>query len=133
MRISDWSSDVCSSDLVDRPYPWGALWCLLPAGSWPHVDELRQRYVAARKMIGLLPVGSRPGDHTQRLSFFWSLRTDAFAQSEANGLAAWMDDLHQLWPEARDVSDVIAEPTQTPRAHSRDTHCPPAHKNAQEH
>lgn len=20
---------------VDRPYPWGALWCQLPAGSWP--------------------------------------------------------------------------------------------------
>src|SRR3546814_16313229 len=90
MRISDWSSDVCSSDL-------------LPAGSWPHVDELRQRYVAARKMIGLLPVGSRPGDPTQRLSFFWSLRTDAFAQWEANGLAAWMDELHQLRSEERRV------------------------------
>src|SRR3546814_12481564 len=89
---------------VDRPYPWGALWCLLPAGSWPHVDELRQRYVAARKMIGLLPVGSRPGDPTQRPSFFWSLRTDAFAQWEANGLAARRDEPHQLWPDAAPIS-----------------------------
>src|SRR3546814_19072441 len=72
-------------------------------------------------MIGLLPVGSRPGDPTQRLSFFWSLRTDAFAQWEANGLAAWMDELHQLWPEARAVFAGIAEPHQLARARSRDT------------
>ncbi len=37
---------------LDAPYPWGALWCLLPAEDWPHLSELRQRYVAARKMIG---------------------------------------------------------------------------------
>src|SRR3546814_17075235 len=70
-------------------------------------------------MIGLLPVGSRPGDPTQRLSFFWSLRTDAFAQWEANGLAAWMDELHQLWPEAPDVFAGIAEPHQLARARYR--------------
>src|SRR5690606_23221527 len=58
---------------LDRPYPWGALWCLLPCSEWPHLRELRQRYVAARKMIGLLPVGTRPGDDTAMLSFFWSL------------------------------------------------------------
>ena len=106
---------------VDRPYPWGALWCLLPAGSWPHVAELRQRYVAARKMIGLLPVGGRPDDPTRRLSFFWSLRTDAFAQWEADGLAKWMDELPQLWPEARDVFANITDPAQLARARYRDT------------
>src|SRR5690606_18202416 len=92
-----------SAPRVDKPYPWGALWCLLPAGKWPHVAELRQRYVAARKMIGLLPVGGRPGDPTRRLSFFWSLHTDAFQQWESAGLAPWMDELHTLWPEACDV------------------------------
>lgn len=54
---------------LDRVYPWGALWCLLPREDWPYVDELRQRYIGARKMIGLLPVGTRPGDDTPRLSF----------------------------------------------------------------
>ncbi|WP_252406632.1 hypothetical protein, partial [Acinetobacter pittii] len=24
---------------LDRVYPWGALWCLLPAEDWPHVQE----------------------------------------------------------------------------------------------
>ena len=106
---------------VDRPYPWGALWCLLPAGDWPWPAELRQRYVAARRMVGLLPVGSCPGDPTRRLSFFWSLRTDAFDAWEAQGLAAWQDELQQLWPEAGGVSAGITDAAQLARARYRDT------------
>ena len=106
---------------MDKPYPWGALWCLLPAAKWPHVAELRQRYVAARKMIGLLPVGGRPGDPTRRLSFFWSLHTSAYEQWEADGLAPWMDELHSLWPEACDVFAGITGPGQLARARYRDT------------
>lgn len=52
----------------------GALWCLLPREDWPFVDQLRQRYIGARKMIGLLPVGTRPGDDTPRLSFSGACR-----------------------------------------------------------
>lgn len=63
---------------LDRVYPWGALWCLLPAEDWPHLQELRQRYVAARKMIGLLPVGTRPGDDTPRLELFLESATRRF-------------------------------------------------------
>ena len=86
---------------LDRIYPWGALWCLLPRGDWQHGDELRQRYVAARKMIGLLPVGTRPGDSEQRLSFFWSLPRDGFQAWERDGLEPWLDEIATLWPEAR--------------------------------
>src|SRR3546814_15315506 len=35
MRISDWSSDVCSSDLLPRPGPWMATfrkWMAVPMG-----------------------------------------------------------------------------------------------------
>ena len=78
----------------------GALWCLLPAEDWPHLQELRQRYVAARKMIGLLPVGTRPGDDTPRLSFFWSLPRADFERWQADGMAPWLDELHALWPQA---------------------------------
>jgi len=85
---------------LDRVYPWGALWCLLPAEDWPHLQELRQRYVAARKMIGLLPVGTRPGDDTPRLSFFWSLPRADFERWQADGMAPWLDELHTLWPQA---------------------------------
>ncbi|MBD9369768.1 NAD(P)/FAD-dependent oxidoreductase [Xanthomonas sp. XNM01] len=106
---------------IDRPYPWGALWCLLPAGDWAHVDELRQRYVGARRMIGLLPVGGCPADPTRRLSFFWSLRTDRFADWEAQGLAPWREELHRLWPEAEAVFGGIADAAQLARARYRDT------------
>jgi 2-polyprenyl-6-methoxyphenol hydroxylase-like FAD-dependent oxidoreductase len=105
---------------LDRPYPWGALWCLLPQGAWPHVHELRQRYVAARKMIGMLPVGTRPDDATPRLSFFWSLRTgdfDAWAQS---GMAPWLDEIATLWPQARAQMAALTDVAQLRRAGYRD-------------
>jgi 2-polyprenyl-6-methoxyphenol hydroxylase-like FAD-dependent oxidoreductase len=65
--------DIMGQQRLNRPYPWGALWCLLPQGDWPHVADLRQRYRAARRMMGLLPVGSRPDNPEPQLSFFWSL------------------------------------------------------------
>ncbi|MCC5044920.1 FAD-dependent monooxygenase [Xanthomonas campestris] len=85
---------------LDRVYPWGALWCLLPREDWPYVDELRQRYIGARKMIGLLPVGTRPGDDTPRLSFFWSLPCSDFAAWETRGMDAWREEVAQMWPDA---------------------------------
>jgi 2-polyprenyl-6-methoxyphenol hydroxylase-like FAD-dependent oxidoreductase len=106
---------------VDRPYPWGALWCLLPAAGWAHGDELRQRYLAARRMVGLLPVGSCPGDPTPRLSFFWSLRADAFQAWEDAGMDAWQEELHALWPQASGVLAAIQSPAQLARARYRDT------------
>ncbi|MBJ7515526.1 MAG: FAD-dependent monooxygenase [Stenotrophomonas sp.] len=105
---------------LDRVYPWGALWCLLPAEDWPHVSELRQRYVAARKMIGLLPVGTRPGDATPRLSFFWSLPREDFARWEADGLHKWLDELHALWPEAGPRFAHLQQAGQLARASYRD-------------
>ena len=80
-------------------YPWGALWCLVPRGDWPWADELRQRYVAARKMIGLLPVGTRPGDDVPRLSFFWSLPTADFDAWQERGLQAWLQEIGGIWPQ----------------------------------
>src|SRR3546814_7303926 len=39
MRISDWSSDVCSSDLPDRPYAWYALSVLVLVYALNFVDR----------------------------------------------------------------------------------------------
>lgn len=105
---------------LDRPYPWAALWCLLPAGDWPHPGELRQRYVAARKMIGLLPVGHRPGDPTPRLSFFWSLPATGFDAWRAAGLPAWKREVATLWPEAVGLLDAIVDAAQLSPARYRD-------------
>lgn len=104
----------------DAPYPWGALWCLVPQGDWDWPDELRQRYVAARKMIGLLPVGTRPGDDTPRLSFFWSLPVSDFDRWQQHGLQPWLDEIASLWPQARQRLGGIADAACLARASYRD-------------
>lgn len=111
---------VAGGAALDRVYPWGALWCLLPAEDWPHMQQLRQRYVAARKMIGLLPVGTRPGDDTPRLSFFWSLPCADFERWQNDGLAPWLDELHALWPQASARFAHLRDAGQLARAVYRD-------------
>jgi 2-polyprenyl-6-methoxyphenol hydroxylase-like FAD-dependent oxidoreductase len=113
---------------LDQPYPWGALWCLIPAGEWPHLDELRQRYCSARKMIGLLPVGTRPGDDIPRLSFFWSLPVSDFARWENAGLAPWKREVEALWPQAAALLEAIVENAQLARATYRDAVLPRWHR-----
>ena len=105
---------------LDRVYPWGALWCLLPRGDWLWPDELRQRYVAARKMIGLLPVGTRPGDDTPRLSFFWSLPTADFDAWQSRGLDHWREEVGRIWPNAGALVERVGEHAQLARASYRD-------------
>ncbi|TDK33272.1 FAD-dependent oxidoreductase [Luteimonas terrae] len=104
----------------DAVYPWGALWCLLDAGDWRHVRELRQRYVAARRMIGLLPVGTRPGDDTRRLSFFWSLPIAAFDGWQSTALDDWRDTVTAIWPEAARLLGATTTHAQLARATYRD-------------
>ncbi len=87
---------------IDAPYPWGALWCLLPQGDWPWPGELRQRYRLARQMVGMLPVGTMPGDPVRRLSFFWSLPVAQFDAWREGGRDARLGELHALWPQARE-------------------------------
>ena len=105
---------------IDKPYPWGALWCLLAQGDWPYPNELRQRYVQARKMIGLLPVGTRPDDATERLSFFWSLPASEFDSWRAGGIEPWLEEIKTLWPEAHALMDAVRDADQLSRASYRD-------------
>lgn len=84
---------------LDRAYPWGAQWCLVEAGDWAWMDELQQRYVAARRMVGMLPVGTRPGDPVQRLSFFWSAPVSVLDHGTKDAVR-WRDDVTAVWPEA---------------------------------
>ncbi len=105
---------------LDRPYPWGALWCLLPETDWPWRDELRQRYVLARNMVGMLPVGSAPGDPVRKLSFFWSLPVAEFEQWQAAGGDAWRRQLHAIWPQASECLGENFDIARLARASYRD-------------
>jgi 2-polyprenyl-6-methoxyphenol hydroxylase-like FAD-dependent oxidoreductase len=105
---------------LDRPYPWGAQWCLVAQREWRFGDELRQRYVGARRMAGLLPVGTRPGDSTPRLSFFWSLPAADLHCAGADE-AAWRGDVASVWPEAAELLCDTQVPSDLAQARYRDT------------
>ncbi|MEQ1513619.1 MAG: NAD(P)/FAD-dependent oxidoreductase [Lysobacteraceae bacterium] len=106
--------------VFDRPYPWGAQWCLVPAGDWPWPDELRQRYRHARRMVGMLPVGTRPGDPIPRLSFFWSLPAVALADAGRDEVR-WRAEVAEIWPEAARCLLTTAVPEGLAQARYRDT------------
>lgn len=104
---------------LDRPYPWGARWCLVEQGDWPWVDELQQRYVAARRMVGMLPVGTRPGDPVRRVSFFWSTPA-ASLDTDVDDARVWRDEVAAIWPEAAERLDTADVPHGLAPARYRD-------------
>ena len=105
---------------IDRPYPWGAQWCLVPSQDWPWADVLQQRYVGARRMVGTLPVGTRPGDEVPRLSFFWSLPASELEHVCA-GDAAWCNEVEAVWPRALEQLAPMGSSLQLANARYRDT------------
>lgn len=88
--------------------PYGALWASLDwqPGFDPHA--LEQRYEAARKMAGVLPIGTLPGKQNQQAAFFWSLRGVDEAAWRAAPIEAWKNHAHALWPETSGFLDQIA-------------------------
>lgn len=105
---------------LDRPYPWGAQWCLVEQGNWRWGDELQQRYVGARNMVGMLPVGIRPGDPTPRLSFFWSVPVLSL-DSAGPDAARQREDIARIWPEAAERLHGTQIPGGLANARYRDT------------
>lgn len=101
-------------------YPWGAMWCLLPAAGWPHADVLQQRYAGTREMIGLLPVGRRDDSEDRWLTFYYSLpgaQVDAF---DEGALSRLRERVSALWPEALPLLAGIRSASQLHRARYRD-------------
>lgn len=105
----------------DPLYPWGAMWCLLPADDWPHADELRQRYDGTRTMFGVLPVGLRPDTGVQRwLTFYYSLPGAAVDAFDGGALARLQTEVSAVWPELAERTRALTDPTQLNRARYRD-------------
>jgi FAD-dependent urate hydroxylase len=104
---------------LDRPYPWGAQWCLVPAENWAWPDVLQQRYAGARRMVGMLPVGTRPDDSIPRLSFFWSVQ--AAELDRPMDVSAWREDVARLWPAALERLADTELPQGLAAARYRDT------------
>ncbi|WP_254063442.1 NAD(P)/FAD-dependent oxidoreductase [Rhodanobacter sp. L36] len=101
-------------------YPWGAVWALVPAGDWPHMDTLHQRYCGTREMIGLLPVGHRADREGRWLTFFFSLPGDQVDGFDEVALMHMRERVAQLWPEALPLLAQIDAPEKLHRARYRD-------------
>ncbi|GAB1594967.1 FAD-dependent oxidoreductase [Lysobacter claricitrinus] len=109
-----------STPTIDRPNAWGAQWCLAPMHDWASPHVLKQRYVRARRMAGMLPVGTRPDDPVPRLSFFWSVPADELDRVDVDA-AQWRRDVAEVWPDALARLDGIDAPSALAQARYRDT------------
>lgn len=81
------------------PYRYGAIWASLPNTDFAR-DVLVQRYVAARHMVGVLPVGHLPESATPLVTLFWSLKPEDHPALLSGGFERWRDRLAVIWPEA---------------------------------
>jgi 2-polyprenyl-6-methoxyphenol hydroxylase-like FAD-dependent oxidoreductase len=82
-----------------KPLPFGALWASLDWAGPFDAAALEQRYRAARKMVGVLPIGRLNGDAHAKAAFFWSLKHADRAAWARTPLEQWKDEVRALWPE----------------------------------
>ena len=117
LRPKDWV-------LLDRPYPWGAVWSILPECETLDRQVLHQFYHGTQTMMGILPTGAVPSQPQQRLSsVFWSIPTAQFATwgQQPEQIAAWIESVRQYWPHAAEwLAQVVTRPEQFMRAAYRD-------------
>lgn len=94
-----------------RELAFGALWATTPWPDDPHFDPraLQQVYRAARRMVGVLPVGARPGAPDRLATLFWSLKTADYPAWRARGLDAWKAEVLSLWPQTEGVLGAIRQ------------------------
>lgn len=90
-----------------KPLQFGALWASLDwVGAFSN-DALEQRYEAARKMVGVMPIGRLQGRSGDQAAFFWSLRHTDYAAWRARPLDAWKAEVLALWPAVAPLLDQI--------------------------
>lgn len=106
----------------DRPYAWGALWCLCADPQGLFRERLLQRYAGPQRMAGLLPVGVLPGESVQqrKIGFFWSLPAQRLQETLQRGVAAWREEVGDYWPQLRPLLASIGDVQQLAPALYRD-------------
>lgn len=112
------------SPIRSRALPFGAIWGTVPwpAGTGFAPDQLRQRYVAARNMVGVLPLGQRPGMAGRHAALFWSMPQSALDAWERTDISVWRDAATTLWPEMAPFIAGITDTSQmTPARYSHGT------------
>lgn len=97
------------SPLQSKALPYGAIWGTV---NWPQdtnlqYDQLEQRYRRASNMIGILPIGTLPGNGTQKAALFWSLPQGGYETWRSTPISAWKAHAKSLWPDLAPFVDQI--------------------------
>lgn len=97
-----------------RPYPWGAVWCVLDDPDGRFVGGLHQVLEGTRRMVGALPSGLGPGDAPgpRKVSVFYSIRHDRAEAWKARGLEPCKRELREFIPALDGVLDGLVDPAQ---------------------
>lgn len=105
-----------------RPFPWGAVWTVLPAPEGFPQIELRQRFRAASQMLGLMPVGKSSHDDPARgINLFWSLPVSELAGWQTRiGLERLKQQMVDLFPDVAPLLAGLTEPAQLREARYAD-------------
>lgn len=83
----------------DKPYPYAAIWGVCKDCEGVFANALYQRYLTARHMIGVMPMGRLNGESYESVAFFWSLRANEYGLWREQGIEKWQDYVISLWPE----------------------------------
>ena len=83
--------------------PFAALWTTVdrPTNSEIGARALDQRYWAASRMAGIMPVGVNSATGNAGAALFWSIKPGDFPALRARGIEAWRAEFLALWPEAQ--------------------------------
>jgi 2-polyprenyl-6-methoxyphenol hydroxylase-like FAD-dependent oxidoreductase len=92
------------------PYPWGALWAVVPDHDGRFTGQLSQVVRGTRRLIGLLPTGQGPDGGPRQVSLFYSLRGDGLDAFRAGDFAAWAASVREDMPAAAPVLAQLRGP-----------------------
>ncbi len=70
---------------------------------------LEQVYRGASRMIGVLPVGARPGAPDRLATFFWSLKPADHDYWVRAGMERWKAEVRGLWPQVAGLLETIPD------------------------
>lgn len=115
------------------PFPWGALWTVLPQPAGFPAIELRQRFRGAQQMLGLMPVGRAWGSDARSapgINLFWSLPLADMPDLDRLDLAAWKRPLVDLLPWVAPLLDGLTDAHQLRPARYADVRLHPTHRGA---
>lgn len=119
-------STLCPNDWVklNQPYPWGAIWAIVPECDFLDPTILHQFYDGADTMLGILPTGKLHSDseqsNTPLSSIFWSMPTSALSKNLDINAQQLSELIIDRWPTVAHWINHLPNTTQWLPAHYRD-------------